>query len=124
MISGYNREKDWTTASQLFSDVFTRVAIVTLGSLSNDDSDVNENDKKAIVLDWQNDNSSRASRFFVHYFGVTARLRRETAQFHVLSRTRTQDNNFIFLFLNYDSLLEFNQRQKKLPPFDELNEME
>ena len=79
MISGYNREKDWTTASQLFSDVFIRVAIVTLGSLSNDDSDVNENDKKAIGLDWQNDNSSRASRFFVHYFGVTARLRRETA---------------------------------------------
>ena len=35
----------------------------------NDDSDVNENDKeKTIGLDWQNNNSARASRFFVHFF--------------------------------------------------------
>ena len=37
-----------------------------IGSLSNNDSDVNENGKKAIGLDWQNNSSSRASRFFVH----------------------------------------------------------
>ena len=36
-----------------------------IGSLSND-SDGNENGKKAIGLDWQNNSSSRASRFFVH----------------------------------------------------------
>ena len=48
-------------------------------SLSNDDVDGNENSKKAIGLDWQNNNFARASRFFVHFFAVSARLRRETA---------------------------------------------
>ena len=50
-----------------------------LGSLSNDDGDVNENGKKAIGLDKQNNNFARASRFFVHFFAVTVRLRRENA---------------------------------------------
>ena len=50
---------------------------VIIGSLSNDDGDVNENGKKAIGLDWQNNNFARASRFFVHFFAATARLRRE-----------------------------------------------
>ena len=45
--------------------------------LRNDDGDVNKNGKKAIGLDWQNNNVARASRFFVHFFAVTARLRRE-----------------------------------------------
>ena len=49
-----------------------------LGSLSNDDGDVNENGKKKIKgLDWQNNNSASASRFFVHFFAVTARPQRE-----------------------------------------------
>ena len=47
-----------------------------VGSVSNDDVDANENGEKPICLDWQN-NSSRAARFFVHFFTVTARLRRE-----------------------------------------------
>ena len=34
-----------------------------LGSLSKDDGDVNENDKKAIGLDEQNNNFARATRF-------------------------------------------------------------
>ena len=50
-----------------------------LGSLSNDDGDVNENGKKAIGLDKQNNNFARASRFFVHFFAVTVRLQRENA---------------------------------------------
>ena len=37
-------------------------------SLSNDDGNVNENSKKAIGLDWQNNDSTRA---------VTERLQRE-----------------------------------------------
>ena len=37
-----------------------------LGNLSNDDVDVNENGKKAIGLDWLNNNFARASCFFVH----------------------------------------------------------
>ena len=49
---------------------------LTIGS---DDGDVNENDKKAIGLDWHNNNFARASLFFVNFFAVTARLRRENA---------------------------------------------
>ena len=30
--------------------------------------------KKAIGLDWQNNNFTHASRFFVHFFAVAARL--------------------------------------------------
>ena len=45
-----------------------------VGSLSKNDGDGNENGKKAIGLDWRNNNSARASRFFVHFFAVTARL--------------------------------------------------
>ena len=46
--------------------------------LSNDDGDGNENGKKAIGLDRQNNNFARASRFFVHFLAVVARLRHET----------------------------------------------
>ena len=50
-----------------------------IGSLSNDERDVNENGIKAIGLDWQKNNSARASLFFVNFFAVNARLRRENA---------------------------------------------
>ena len=50
-----------------------------IGSLRNDDDDCNENGKKTIDLDKQNNNLARASRFFVHFSAVVARLRRETA---------------------------------------------
>jgi len=52
-----------------------------LGSLSNDDGDGNgnENGKKAIGLDWQNNNFACASCFFVHFVTVAARLQRESA---------------------------------------------
>ena len=48
-------------------------------SLSNDDGDGHENGKKAIGLEWQNNNIVRASRFLVHFFAVAARLQRESA---------------------------------------------
>ena len=48
-------------------------------NLSNDDGDGNENGKKATGLDRQNSNFVRVSRFFVHFFAVVARLRRESA---------------------------------------------
>ena len=51
-----------------------------------------ENDKKAIGLDVQNNNFARASRFVVHFSAVGARLQRETAKFHVLSRTVTKQS--------------------------------
>ena len=49
----------------------------TIESLSNDDGD--GNGKKAKGLDKQNNNFARASRFFVHFFAVAARLQRESA---------------------------------------------
>ena len=79
--------------------------MLLIWSLSNDDGDVKENGNDAIGLDQQNNNFPRASRFFVHFFAVVARLQRESASFHVLSRTGTQDNNFLFLFLNFDTVL-------------------
>ena len=84
----------------------------------------NENGKKAIGLDKQNNNFARASRFFVHFSTVIARLQSETAKFHVLSRTGKIDNNLLFRFLNFDtySALEFNSK-KGLPKFDEVNGM-
>ena len=51
----------------------------TTENMSNEDSDGNENGKKAIGLDKQNNNFARASRFFVHFFAVAARLHRESA---------------------------------------------
>ena len=45
-------------------------------SLSNDYGNDYENGKKAIGLDWQNNNFAHASRFFVRFFAVTARLQR------------------------------------------------
>ena len=55
-------------------------------------------------LNTQNNNSARASLFLVHFFAVTARLRRENAEFHVLRRTWTQDDDFLFFFLNFDTV--------------------
>ena len=50
-----------------------------LGSLRNDDGDGNVNGKKEIGLDKQNNNFAHASRFFVHFSTVVARLQRENA---------------------------------------------
>ena len=49
---------------------------LVLGSLRNDYDDGNENGKKAIGLDKQNNNFARASRFFVHFSVVVARVQR------------------------------------------------
>ena len=53
--------------------------LVYISLISNDDGDVKENGNNAIGLDWQNNNFARASRFFVHFFAVVARLQRESA---------------------------------------------
>ena len=43
------------------------------------DGDATRMEKKAIGLFWQNDNFARASRCFVHFLAVVARLPHETA---------------------------------------------
>ena len=45
-----------------------------VGSLSNDDGD----GKKAIGLDWQNNNFVLVLRFFVNFFAIVARQQRES----------------------------------------------
>ena len=58
-----------------------RQVCISWGRLNNDEGDGNENGKKAIGSDWQNNNSARASRFFVHFLAVVAllQLRRDNA---------------------------------------------
>ena len=68
--------------------------------ISSDDGDGNEKGKKAIGLYWQNNNFARASRFFVHFLAVVARLRHET-YLHV----KLNLLNFLFLFVNLDTIL-------------------
>ena len=82
-----------------------------IGSWSNDSGDGNKNGKKAIGLQ----NNNFAGAFF---------CARGSALFHVLSRT--QDNDFLFLFLNFDNSTStiFNNFQQNLPTFGELNELE
>ena len=96
---------------------------LSLGSLSNDDADGNENGKKAIGLISKTTTFHVYHAFFVHFFAVIARLQRESAWIHVLSRTGTQDNNFLFFSWTLIELFRI-QLQKHLPTFDEVNEME
>ena len=53
----------------------------------------------------QTNNFARASRFFVHFFAVTARARRENASFHALHRKYTCDDEISSLILNLDMVL-------------------
>ena len=59
----------------------TPPAKLSIGSLSNDHGDVNENANKAIGLDWQNNNIARASRSIVHVLALTARYDVKMANF-------------------------------------------
>ena len=72
-----------------------------IGSLRNDDGDGdgNENGKKAIGLDKENNNFARASRFFVHLIAVFAELQRETAYCNfTFCRGREQKTTTFFFF--------------------------
>ena len=53
----------------------------------------------------QTNNFARASRFFVHFFAVTGRARRENASFHALQRKYTCDDEISSLILNLDMVL-------------------
>ena len=75
IVSGIPDSKAQDTG--LHNQNFHRLRIPRQGALANEYGDVNENGKKAIGSDWQNNYTARASRFFVHFFAVTARIRRE-----------------------------------------------
>ena len=57
------------------------------------------NSKKAIGLDWQKNNFARASRFFVHFLAVVARLRHETPNFTRPLYRVGEHNAKIFFFV-------------------------
>ena len=93
------------------------------GSLGNDDGDGNENGKKAIGLDKQNNNFSHASRFLyislpsLHDYNV------ELPNF-TFRRGRKQKTT-TFFFFSWTLMQSFRiQPPKNLPTIDELNEME
>ena len=73
-------QKDITKLYLRFSDEIkvATIAVNIIRSLGNDDGDGNKNGKKAIGLDWQNNNFTRASLFFKHFFVVVVRLQRES----------------------------------------------
>ena len=73
----------------------------------------------------QNNNFARASRFFVHFFSLPSlHDYGEKLPNVTFFRGREHKTTFYFLFPeHWLSLLEFNSR-KKLPTFDEMNEME
>ena len=73
------RHQDEHILQNIFYECCVEVHYWRLESLSNDDGDGNENGKKAIGLDWQNNNFARASRFFVHFLAVVAQFQRESA---------------------------------------------
>ena len=56
------KRRSFHTLLQLFRSIDA-----SLGSLGNDEGDVNKNVTKATGLDWQNNNFARATRFFVHF---------------------------------------------------------
>ena len=71
----------------------------------------------AIALDWQNNSFARASRYFVHWSSLFL-CRRCTTMYNVkglISRfveDVNEDKDFLFLFLNFDTVLDFNSRLK------------
>ena len=68
-----------------------------LGSLSNDDGDVNENGKKAKGFRIGKTTALHVHHaFFVHFFAVTAGPQRKNAKFHVLWSMWKLDNDFLF----------------------------
>ena len=97
-----------------------RFCAMKIGSLSNDDRDVNENSMKATGLYWQNNNSARASRFFslpsMHDYDV---------KMPNFTFCGGHEQKTTFFFVSYNLTQSFRiQLQKNLPTFDELNEME
>ena len=78
---------------------------MSLGSLSNDDGDGNDNGKKVMGLD------SETTTLHVHHAFLYISLPSlhdynvKVTNFHVLLTTGTQDYNLLFVFFNLDTVL-------------------
>ena len=96
-----------------------------IGSLSNDDGDGNKNGKKAIGINWKNNNSARASRFFVHtyFLAVVAQQQREKVPDFTFCWGRAHKHETTtFLFFSWTLIQSFRiQLRTNLPTFGELN---
>ena len=97
--------------------------VISSFSLRNNDGDGNEDEEKAIGLDWQNNNFTRASRFlyislpWLHDYNVKVPI-------FTFCRER-EHKKTTFFFFSWTFIRSFRfQLQKNLPTFDELNEME
>ena len=78
----------------------------SVANVGDGDGDVNENGKKEIGIHYQNNNFARASRFFAHFFVVTALLRREThPNFTFFGGCERKKTTFFLLF--WTSILSF-----------------
>ena len=62
--------------------------------------------------------------FFEVVFDVVVVVVAKAPYFYVLWMTRTQENDFLFPFLNFDIVLIRIQLPQNLPTLDKLNEME
>ena len=81
-------------------------------SLSNYDGDVNENGKKSVDLDKQNNNFAGASRFFVRFSAVVARLQCETFQLNLTFSRERGPKTALSLYIY---IYNFNGQSLKLP---------
>ena len=78
----------------------------SIGSSSNDDGNGNKNGRKAIGLDWQNNNFARASHLFAHFLAFVAQLRHEFLISSALfMEVGEHKKRIFFLLLNLDTVL-------------------
>ena len=90
------------------------------GSLSNDDGNSNENGKKAIGLDWQNNNYAYMHHAFL-YISLLS-LHNYDVKLPNFTFCRGHDHNATTVFLV--QAFKIIQLLKNLPRFDKLNKME
>ena len=96
--AGYSCKGHWHLMGRV-----TAVSLHLIRSLSNDDSDADENGKTAIGLDWHVHHVFLyISLPSLHYYNV---------KMSIFTFCRGRERKTTFLFLSLDSLLEFNSRK-------------
>ena len=76
-----------------------------IGSLRNDDGDVNENGNKYVIgLAWQNNNSTSASRFLHISLNLCRRCTTTTCRKCLILSVRPKQKTATFLFFSWTSL--------------------
>ena len=85
---------------------------VDRGTFTKDDVDVNEIFKKATGLDWPKKKTLHLHHTFL-YISLPS-LHDYDVKFHVLWRTQTQDNDFLVLFLNFDTVFTIQLQKNKI----------